>query len=58
VTTLFRRGVGANVVQRLAGHHSLTVTQCYAHTTEADLREAVALLGGGFGAVTAATLAR
>ncbi len=55
VTTLFRRGVGANVVQRLAGHHSLTVTQRYAHTTEIDLREAVALLGGGNSVVTAAS---
>jgi site-specific recombinase XerD len=35
----------ATIVQELAGHHSLAVTQMYAHPDEADLRRAVAVLG-------------
>ncbi|GAC1556802.1 MAG: hypothetical protein NVS3B10_17080 [Polyangiales bacterium] len=45
VTSLFRHAVGAPVVQRLAGHHSLAVTQRCAHATEDHLRQAVGLLG-------------
>jgi integrase len=44
VTHLFRRGVPAPVVQRLAGHIHLSVTQRYAHTHTEDLRAAIALL--------------
>lgn len=44
VTQLFRRGVPAPVVQRLAGHIHLSVTQRYAHTNVEDLRSAIALL--------------
>lgn len=37
VTELFRRGVPADVVRRLARHARLETTQIYAHPTEADL---------------------
>jgi integrase len=46
VTGLFRAGVSAPVVQRLAGHHSLAVTQRYAHTTRDEAQRAIALLSG------------
>ena len=46
VTELFRRGVSAPVVQRLAGHADLSVTQRYAHVVGKDLEEAVFLLRG------------
>jgi len=41
VTTLFRVGTPAHVVQRLAGHLHLIVTQRYAHAERADLRAAI-----------------
>jgi len=44
VTGLFRAGVPAPVVQRLAGHHSLTVTQRYAHTTKDEAQRAIEAL--------------
>lgn len=46
VSRLFRAGVGAPTVQRLAGHEHLVTTQRYAHATETDLRAAIARLGG------------
>jgi len=52
VTSLLRNGVGAHVVQTLAGHHSLAVTQRYAHADADDLRQAVATLVGGSGVET------
>lgn len=44
VTRLFDRGVGAHVVQALAGHEHLSTTQRYAHVGGANLRGAIALL--------------
>lgn len=41
VTHLFSAGVPAHVVQALAGHGSLEVTQRYAHTTHTDLTNAI-----------------
>lgn len=55
VTRLFREGVGAPTVQRLAGHEHLVTTQRYAHATETDLRAAVARLGGSRTATSAVT---
>lgn len=49
VTELFRRGVGAPAIQRLAGHHSLNVTQRYSHVVLDDLRRAVDTLDRGNG---------
>lgn len=46
VTELFRQGASAPTVQALAGHCHLSVTQRYAHTNEADLKAAIAKLGG------------
>jgi integrase len=43
ITELFRRGAPAPAVQRLAGHHSLVVTQRYADFVGSDLQAAVAL---------------
>jgi len=45
VTSLFRPGAPAPAVQRLAGHADLSTTQRYAHTTNAELVDAVARLG-------------
>jgi len=42
VTQLFRDGSPAPAVQALAGHHSLEVTQRYAHMVATDLRAAIA----------------
>jgi site-specific recombinase XerD len=50
VTELFRRGVPAPAVQRLAGHGSLTVTQVYADFGADDLRAAVEVCWGNSGA--------
>lgn len=47
VTELFRKGIGAPTVQRLAGHAELSTTQRYADMTANDLRAAIALLGNG-----------
>jgi integrase len=44
VSTLFRKGASAPVVQKLAGHIHLSVTQRYAHTTREDLQAAIAAL--------------
>lgn len=44
VTTLFRSGAPAPVVQRLAGHSDLKTTQRYAHASRVDLHDAVARL--------------
>ena len=44
VTSLFERGVGAHVVQMLAGHESLATTNLYAHVGRDDLRIAIASL--------------
>jgi len=41
---LVRRGVGLKVVQELLGHHSVTVTQRYAHLAPDDLSAAVEVL--------------
>jgi integrase len=41
VTSLFRKEVAAPVVQKLAGHGSLAVTQLYAHVASDELRAAV-----------------
>lgn len=41
VTQLFRDGAPAPAVQMLAGHHSLEVTQRYAHMVSTDLRVAI-----------------
>ncbi len=41
VTQLFRDGAPAPAVQQLAGHHSLQVTQWYAHMVSTDLRAAI-----------------
>jgi integrase len=43
-TDLTRRGVPLNVVQRLLGHTTIQMTTRYAHTPDASLAEAVALL--------------
>jgi integrase len=47
VTELFRRGVSAPAVQRLAGHAEMSTTQRYADMTANDLRAAIVLLGNG-----------
>jgi integrase len=52
VTSLLRNGAGAHVVQKLAGHHSLAVTQRYAHADADDLRKAIDTLVGGNGVET------
>lgn len=44
VTELFRKGVSAPVVQRLAGHAELATTQRYADMVASDLSAGVALL--------------
>jgi site-specific recombinase XerD len=45
VTRLFDEGVGAHVVQALAGHEHLSTTRRYAHVGRSDLRGAIAKLG-------------
>lgn len=45
VTRLFDSGIGAHVVQALAGHEHLTTTQRYAHVGRPNLRGAIAKLG-------------
>ena len=42
-----RIGIHPHVLQRLAGHASITTTMKYFHAVEADLCEAVHLIGGG-----------
>jgi integrase len=41
ITELFRQGVGAREIQRLAGHASLSTTQKYAHFEEGDSQRAI-----------------
>jgi len=43
-STLVRRGVGLQAVQELLGHHSVVVTQRYAHLAPGDLSRAVDVL--------------
>ncbi|MGH7437965.1 MAG: tyrosine-type recombinase/integrase [Polyangiaceae bacterium] len=45
ITQCFVGGAGGPTVQRLAGHCHLSVTQRYAHTTDALMREAVQVFG-------------
>lgn len=45
ITTLASKGVGARVLQHLAGHSSLATTQRYIDVNDAMLREAVNLVG-------------
>lgn len=45
ITQCFVGGAGGPTVQKLAGHCHLSVTQRYAHTTEALMREAVQVFG-------------
>ncbi|MGH7434432.1 MAG: tyrosine-type recombinase/integrase [Polyangiaceae bacterium] len=45
ITQCFAGGAGGPTVQRLAGHCHLSVTQRYAHTTDALMREAVQVFG-------------
>lgn len=52
VTALFTGGASAPVVQALAGHEHLSVTQRYAHVVDEQKLAAVAALGCGNGAVT------
>lgn len=47
VSTLFRIGTPAHVVQKLAGHLHLAVTQRYAHTQRDELRKAIEALAHG-----------
>lgn len=51
VTTLFRVGNSAPVVQRLAGHAHLITTQRYAHATLEDLETGIRRMHAGNGAV-------
>jgi len=44
ISRLVQRGVHIFIVQRLAGHACLSVTQRYAHLDERNLREAIATL--------------
>jgi len=44
VILLFQRGAPATVIQQLAGHSALVVTERYAHVQEQDLREAIGRL--------------
>jgi integrase len=44
ITELFRKGVSAPVVQRLAGHADLSTTQRYADMVASDLSAGIALL--------------
>lgn len=46
VTELFRNGVSAAVVQRLARHSDLATTQRYADVDASDLRSAIERLDG------------
>ena len=48
VTTLFRGGVSAHVVQKLAGHADLATTQRYAHIQGADRSEAIGALDASY----------
>jgi integrase len=45
ITQCFAGGAGGPTVQKLAGHCHLSVTERYAHTTEALMREAVQVFG-------------
>jgi integrase len=45
ITQCFAGGAGGPTVQRLAGHCHLSVTQRYAHTNDALMREAVQVFG-------------
>ncbi len=47
ITELFRNGVPAPAVQRLAGHAELTTTQLYADMVASDLKTAIATLSVG-----------
>ena len=46
ISSWLAKGVGAHVVQAVAGHESLATTQRYAHVTEADLENAVKRVNG------------
>ena len=50
VSELFRKGVPAPVVQRLAGHANLATTEGYADVEASDMRAAVLLFEGTSGA--------
>lgn len=52
ITQCFAGGAGGPTVQKLAGHCNLSVTQRYAHTTEALMREAVQVFGRRAGVAT------
>jgi integrase len=45
ISQCFAGGAGGPTVQKLAGHCHLAVTQRYAHTTEALMRDAVQVFG-------------
>ena len=47
VTDLMRQGVNLTMVQQLAGHKTLAMTQKYAHLAPNDLEQAMAALDGG-----------
>ena len=46
ISSWLAKGVGAHVVQAIAGHESLATTQRYAHVTQADLENAVKRVNG------------
>ena len=50
ITALFRNGVPAPAVQRLAGHAELTTTQLYADMDASDLKAAIATFSVAGGA--------
>ena len=50
ITELFRNGVPAPAVQRLAGHAELTTTQLYADMVASDLKAAIATFSVAGGA--------
>lgn len=54
VTALLNRGVGAHVVQALAGHADLSTTQRYAHALSTNKRAAIDTLDGIGGGKSAA----
>jgi len=47
ITELFRNGVPAPAVRRLAGHAELTTTQLYADMVASDLKAAIATFSVG-----------
>jgi site-specific recombinase XerD len=44
ITTWLRKRVPVHVVQKMAGHSTLSTTQRYVHFLKADLEDAAALL--------------